>query len=58
MAGVFYTPAALLEALKPRSYDPSCGTGGMLSRDPWLDELRNPPLRPPLSESRPNHNRP
>lgn len=27
MAGVFYTPAALLEALEPRSYDPSCGTG-------------------------------
>ena len=56
MAGVFYPPAALLEALEPRSYDPSCGTGGMLSRDPW-PELRNPPFRLPLPESRPNHNR-
>lgn len=56
MAGVFYPPAALLEALEPRSYEPSCGTGGMLIGGPW-PELRNPPFKLPLSESRPNRNR-
>mgnify|MGYP006284258461 CR=1 FL=1 len=32
MPGTFYPPASLLEALK--SYDPACGTGGILLSNP------------------------
>ena len=40
MPGTFYPPASLLEALK--TYDPACGTGGiLLSNPPFMESTRH-----------------
>ena len=40
MLGTFYPPASLFEALK--TYDPACGTGGiLLSNPPFMEPTRH-----------------